>query len=125
MNTQLQLTICNINTICICVTIIVFIISLAYVLCPVVLSYLEHKPSKVTKVEKPSDDPEIIAIKLEIQRQDRVRALMREICELTNNFNPDITQNGLYNDEEARKLFKLYQEIDEHIKLSKTDKEDE
>lgn len=73
--------------------------------------------SQSPKTEIKADDNSSKTIELEIKRQDRVRALMREICELTKDLDPAKGNDGQYNDTEARKLFSLYQDIDRQVTL--------
>lgn len=117
MDTQLLLSGCDIRTICCHVTIIILILAITYLLRPIVLLLFDRKQEKIKKSAIPEEAKEDVTIKYEIGRQDRVRALMREICELTKDFDPSKGNDGQYNDTEAQKLFDLYKKIDAHVKL--------
>ena len=76
------------------------------------------KNADVDSFEQNKEDKKL---EFELKRQDRVRSLMKEICELTNKGN-----KGQYNATEANNLFTLYQNIDKEIKLQNNiNKEDE
>lgn len=125
MNTQFVMTSCDINTICIYVTIVVLGCAVLNVFRSIALSWLEHRNNK-NENKNPANEPvEGIAYKQELERQDRIRGLMREICELTKDSDPNKGNDGQYNDSEANKLFELYKKIDVHIKLPKVSNEDE
>lgn len=111
MNTQLLLSSCDIKTICCHITVIVLILAITYLARPIVLLLFRRKPEKEEMGNKPEETKDDVAVKNELDRQNRVRAIMREICDLTKDF------DGQYNDADARKLFDLYKEIDSHVKL--------
>lgn len=117
MNTQLLLSSCDIKTICCHVTIIVLILAITYLIRPIVLLLLRRKPEKEEKDNKPEETKDDVTIKNELDRQNRVRAIMKEICELTRDLDPSKGNDGQYNDAEAQKLFELYKKIDAHVKL--------
>ena len=117
MNTQLLLSSYDIKTICCHVTIIVLILAITYLIRPVVLLLFRQKPEKEVRDNTPEETKDDIAVKHELDRQNRVRAIMREICELTKDFDTAKGNDGQYNDAMAQKLFELYKEIDAHVKL--------
>lgn len=104
----------DITIICDHVTKIVLIFAVCY-MAKLFLQWLlrPKSPKTVTKADDNGDK----MWELELKRQDRVRALMREICELTKDLDPANGNDGEYNDVGARKLFTLYQDIDAHMKL--------
>ncbi len=99
----------DIETICSHITWVVGIIAGCY-LVQLLLKWL-LRPREVKVIEEKQNEEEK-KLEYELKRQDRVRGLMKEICELTNKGN-----DGQYNDTEARNLFTLYQDIDKQIKL--------
>lgn len=115
MNTQLLMSSGDIETICTSVVGIVIILAVSYLI-QIYLKWL-LKPRE-SKSETPIVDKKDSSVEYELKRQERVRSLMREICDLTKDIDSTKGNDGLYNDVEAQKLFKLYQEIDEHIKLN-------
>ena len=114
MNTQLLMSSGDIETICSSVIWIVAIIAGSYLI-QLFLKWL-LKPC-VPKTETPPINNDNIVFEREQKRQDRVRALMREICELTKDLDVSKGDDGQYNDVEAQKLFDLYKQIDAHVKL--------
>ena len=113
MNTLL-LACGDITIICDHVTEIVLILAVCYLAKLFLQWLLRHKsPKTVIKADDNGDK----VLELELKRQDRVRALMREICELTKDLDPAKGNDGQYNDAEAQKLFDLYKKIDAHVKL--------
>ncbi len=113
MNTLL-LACGDITIICDHVTEIVLILAVCY-LAKLFLQWLLRPKSPMTVIK--ADDNGDKVLELELKRQDRVRALMREICELTKDLDPAKGNDGQYNDAEAQKLFDLYKKIDAHVKL--------
>ena len=113
MNTLL-LACGDITIICDHVTEIVLILAVCY-LAKLFLQWLLRPKSPKTVIK--ADDNGDKVLELELKRQDRVRALMREICELTKDLAPAKGNDGQYNDAEAQKLFDLYKKIDTHVKL--------
>lgn len=114
MNTQLLMSSGDIETICTSVVGIVIILAVSYLI-QIYLKWLLRP--RESKSETPIVDKKDSSVEYELKRQERVRSLMREICDLTKDIDSTKGNDGLYNDVEAQKLFKLYQEIDEHIKL--------
>lgn len=104
----------DITIICDHVTTIVYVLAVCYC-ARLFLQWLLRPKSPKTEIKR--DDNSSKSIELEIKRQDRVRALMREICELTKDLDPSKGNDGQYNDVEAQKLFDLYKKIDAHVKL--------
>jgi hypothetical protein len=104
----------DIMIICDHVTTIVYIFAVCF-LARLFLQWLLRPQSPKTIIKPDDNDNKIM--ELELKRQDRVRALMREICELTKDFNPEKGNDGLYNNAEATNLFDLYKKIDAHVKL--------
>jgi len=125
MNTQFLITSCDINTICIYVTLIVLGCSVLSVFRSIAISWLEHRNSKNENKNSVKEAPGEITYKRELERQDRVRGLMREICELTKDSDPSKGNDGEYNDSEANKLFELYKKMDDFIKLKAVSKDNE
>ena len=113
MNTLLM-TNGDITIICDHATTIVYVLATCYC-ARLFLQWLLRPKSPKTVIK--TDDTSSKSIELEIKRQDRVRALMREICELTKDLDPSKGNDGQYNDVEAQKLFDLYKQIDAHVKL--------
>ncbi len=88
-----------------------------------------EEPKNNVKVEidnKPTETPEKIKFKQELDRIDRVRALMKEIVSLSSDkivydeTNEKKVYYEKYNDTEANYLFKLYQELDKFINIKET-----
>ena len=104
----------DITIICDHLTTIVYVLAACYC-ARLFLQWLLRPKSPKTEIK--ADDNSSKSIELEIKRQDRVRALMREICELTKDLDPAKGNDGQYNDTEARKLFSLYQDIDKQVTL--------
>ena len=102
----------DIETICTHITWIVVIIAICYVSRLILQWFLRPRTTKTEIKKEAKSDLEV-----ELNRQDRVRGLMREICELTKDLDPTKGNDGQYNDTEAKKLFALYKDIDKHIKL--------
>lgn len=113
MNTLL-LACGDITIICDHVTEIVLILAVCY-LAKLFLQWLLRPKSPKTVIKAYDNGDKVL--ELELKRQDRVRALMREICELTKDLDPAKGNDGQYNDAEAQKLFDLYKKIDAHVKL--------
>ena len=101
----------DITVICDHVATIVYVLAACY--CARLFLQWLLRP-KSPKAEIKADDKSNKSVELEMKRQDRVRALMREICELTKDLDGN---DGQYNDAEAKKLFDLYKQIDAHVKL--------
>lgn len=126
MNTQFLITSCDINTICIYVTLIVLGYSVLNVFRSIAISWLEHRNSKKNDGNSSQVTSEDIIYKHEMERLDRVRALMKEIVSLTSDkIIYDETKEKKvyyekYNEKEANNLFKLYQELDKYIKIKET-----
>lgn len=121
MNTQFLITSCDINTICIYVTLIVLGCSVLSVFRSIAISWLEHRNSKKIDGNPSQATPEDIIFKHEKERLDRVRALMKEIVSLTSDkiiCDETKEKKGYYekyNDTEANNLFQLYQKLDKYI----------
>lgn len=121
MNTQFLMTSCDINTICIYVTIVVLGCAALNVFRPIALSWLEHRNNKNENKNPANDPPEGIAYKQELERQDRVRALLKEIASISSDkivYDETKEKKGYYekyNDTEANNLFQLYQKLDKYI----------
>ena len=126
MNTQFLITSCDINTICIYVTLIVLGYSVLNVFRSIAISWSEHRNSKKNDGNSSQVTSEDIIYKHEMERLDRVRALMKEIVSLTSDkIIYDETKEKKvyyekYNEKEANNLFKLYQELDKYIKIKET-----
>lgn len=116
MNSMITLLLANgdITIICDHVTKIVLIFAVCY-MAKLFLQWL-LRPHSPKDIIKPDDNGDKVW-ELELKRQDRVRTLMREICELTKDLDPAKGNDGQYNDAEAQKLFDLYKKIDAHVKL--------
>ncbi len=125
MNTQFLMTSCDINSICIYVTIVVLGCVVLNVFRSIAIEWLEHRDCKKNDENHVMKTPEEVEYKHELERQDRVRGLMREICELTKDWDSNKENDGQYNDSEANNLFELYKKIDGHIKLKDVSKKDE
>lgn len=121
MNTQFLMTTCDINTICIYVTIVVLGCAALNVFRSIDLSWLEHRNNKNENKNPANDPPEGIAYKQELERQDRVRALLKEIASISSDkivYDETKEKKGYYekyNDTEANNLFQLYQKLDKYI----------
>lgn len=121
MNTQFLMTSCDINTICIYVTIVVLGCAALNVFRSIALSWLEHRNNKNENKNPANDPPEGIAYKQELERQDRVRALLKEIASISSDkivYDEAKEKKGYYekyNDKEANNLFQLYQKLDKYI----------
>lgn len=126
MNTQFLMTSCDINTICIYVTIVVLGCAVLNVFRSIAISWLEHRNSKKNDGNPSQVTPEDIIFKHEKERLDRVRALMKEIVSLSSDkivydeTNEKKVYYEKYNDTEANYLFKLYQELDKFINIKET-----
>lgn len=125
MNTLFLMTSCDINSICIYVTIVVLGCVVLNVFRSIAIAWLEHRDCKKNDENPVMKTPEEVEYKHELERQDRVRGLMREICELTKDWDSNKENDGQYNDSEANNLFELYKKIDGHIKLKDVSKKNE
>lgn len=85
------------------------------------LEELKNNFKKVEIDNKPIETPEKIKFKQELDRIDRVRALVKEIVSLSSDkivYDETKEKKGYYekyNDTEANNLFQLYQKLDKYI----------
>lgn len=139
MNTLLNANCCDLGIVgIICATVLVFVV----IVCGTIIKWqrtkinAEKELSIVDKDNGTQNNNNANQVsqeenKLELQRQDRVRALLKEIVSLSSYKDVNVNAKGeevyyeKFNYDEAKKLFELYKAIDTHMNSLSTKKENE